>query len=423
MSIREANLRQTEVRLYSKSNPVSGILLELGLEREWNSHLYSVILPSLLFTVMSYCGFWIDKNGVPGRAYLGSLAILININAYVLPRVPGTTWISNFLLVCLIFGVFTMIEYCILNFCTCTFNALSVKIDELIIQINSYGQEIEHEIKVLDHLRKSGVNKANDSEEFEAHIEEVNKKVGQEKKKQVSYNPQSEDSKGEDNKGEDDKNDGKGITPVAKGRSKVSLEDIEELDSKDERKSTEAKGSDKNLIKYQENHVKGKNMKIDTRRHRYQNNKGPQSASFGVGLEKLNLETEKRDNPIKVSTKHLNVIEEDKNEESQPHSEIDIDAENQHNFDEFSDGENSTNDKIRRMKSVVIRRHDANEIKLDDYDSFSSNNSPVKQDFLLISSKNVMIEQLERPKHIPTAKEERIRPARAHFISSSNLEN
>jgi hypothetical protein len=91
-------LYETDVLLYSSYEPVSGIVLKLELEREWNYYLYSTILPSLLFTTMSYCGFWIDKNGVPGRAYLGSLAILTNINAYLIPRVPGTTWIGNFLL-------------------------------------------------------------------------------------------------------------------------------------------------------------------------------------------------------------------------------------------------------------------------------------------------------------------------------------
>lgn len=92
--------------------------MEVELDRKWNAYLYTVILPSILFMGMAYIGFWIDKNAVPGRAYLGSLSILININAYVLPKVSETTWLGNFLLGCLMFGVFTMIEYCILNYCT-----------------------------------------------------------------------------------------------------------------------------------------------------------------------------------------------------------------------------------------------------------------------------------------------------------------
>ena len=117
----KAELQTTDVKIYSSTKTFSGIKFIMNLERKWNFYLYTVILPSLLFTGMSYVGFWIDKNGVPGRAYLGSLAILININAYILPKVSTIVWLGNFLLGCLVFGVFTMIEYCILNYCTSTF--------------------------------------------------------------------------------------------------------------------------------------------------------------------------------------------------------------------------------------------------------------------------------------------------------------
>lgn len=116
MGVENAELVPVDVKLYSSSNIFSGVRFTLNLERKWNFYLYTVILPSLLFTGLSYVGFWIDKNGVPGRAYLGSLAILININALILPRVPSIIWLGNFLLGCLTFGVFTMIEYCILNY-------------------------------------------------------------------------------------------------------------------------------------------------------------------------------------------------------------------------------------------------------------------------------------------------------------------
>jgi uncharacterized membrane protein len=90
--------------------------MELELGRKWDFFLFQAIFPSLLFTCMSYVGLWVDKNGVPGRALLGSFAIINNITAYTLPDVAKFTWIGNFLLGCLMFGVFTMIEYCMLNY-------------------------------------------------------------------------------------------------------------------------------------------------------------------------------------------------------------------------------------------------------------------------------------------------------------------
>ena len=152
--IEKASLYEKDVKFYFDSEDYSGIVLELQLERKWNFNLITVILPSLLFTCMSYVGFWIDKNGVPGRAYLGSLAIIININAYLLPSVASVTWIGNFLLGCLMFGVFTMIEYCILNYCTFTFNAMNIQIEEMITQINNDGIIQEHELQVLEEVRK-----------------------------------------------------------------------------------------------------------------------------------------------------------------------------------------------------------------------------------------------------------------------------
>lgn len=91
-------LSRKELKLYNSEKLYSAIFLEIDMERSWNYYLYTVIIPSLLFTFASYIGFWIDKNGTPGRTYLGSLAILNNINAYILPKVSRTTWLGNFLL-------------------------------------------------------------------------------------------------------------------------------------------------------------------------------------------------------------------------------------------------------------------------------------------------------------------------------------
>lgn len=105
------DIREVGVQLYHSNEEYSGIVLRLSPEGKLNYYLYIIVLPSILFTIMSYLGFWIDSKSVPARAYLGSLAILVNINAYsLLPAVSSINWLGNFLLGCLMFGVFTMIE-------------------------------------------------------------------------------------------------------------------------------------------------------------------------------------------------------------------------------------------------------------------------------------------------------------------------
>ena len=104
-------IKEVGVQLYYSTEEFSGLVLKLSPKRKLNYYLYLILLPSVLFTIMSYLGFWIDSKSVPARAYLGSLAILVNINAYsLIPSVSSINWLGNFLLGCLMFGVFAMIE-------------------------------------------------------------------------------------------------------------------------------------------------------------------------------------------------------------------------------------------------------------------------------------------------------------------------
>jgi hypothetical protein len=197
LGITNASIYEKDVILYYDAESYSGVVLELHLARKWTFVLYTVILPSLLFTTMSYVGFWIDKNGVPGRAYLGSLAIFININAYILPQVSSITWIGNFLLGCLMFGVFTMIEYCILNYCTFTFNAMNIKIEEMITQINSQDVIQEHELQVLAEVRKNKL-KTNNSKDLDDRIKSVGHVVLNKLQKEVSFGNLDDENKGKE---------------------------------------------------------------------------------------------------------------------------------------------------------------------------------------------------------------------------------
>ena len=104
-------IKEVGVQLYYSTEEFSGLVLKLSPKQKLNYYLYLIVLPSVLFTIMSYLGFWIDSKSVPARAYLGSLAILVNINAYsLIPSVSSINWLGNFLLGCLMFGVFAMIE-------------------------------------------------------------------------------------------------------------------------------------------------------------------------------------------------------------------------------------------------------------------------------------------------------------------------
>jgi hypothetical protein len=156
----EFTISDSKIQVYFSDKTYSGIYFSVKIKRIWNYYLFSVIIPSMLFSLLSYCGFWIDKNGVPGRVYLGSLAILISINAYVLPKVSDTTWIGNFLLGSMAFGCLTMIEYCVLNYCTYTYTTMSKRIEEIVADINKQDLVEDHEIQVLAEVRKLGINKA-----------------------------------------------------------------------------------------------------------------------------------------------------------------------------------------------------------------------------------------------------------------------
>lgn len=103
-------LEEVTVRIYDQTEDFSGIRLKITPDKKTNYYTYTIVVPSILFTWMSYLGFWIDSKSVPARAYLGALAILVNINAYfLLPVVSSANWMGNFLLGCLMFGVLTMI--------------------------------------------------------------------------------------------------------------------------------------------------------------------------------------------------------------------------------------------------------------------------------------------------------------------------
>jgi hypothetical protein len=227
----------------------------------------------------------------------------------------------------------------------------------MIIQINKEGEEKEHEIKVIDELRKTGI-KHIDSKDVEKQIENVNIKVGM-KNKDNDKLPFGEDKK----KDEEDK----------KG-------DENEEDKKEETK---------------------KELKIDTQARGVQEvaEKRPHSAQ--VSLKKGELETEKRDKRDKtpIHIKELNIIDEDNEEESldDNHRKEEKDERDKEEEELENEADEVELERIKKTISMRVRKHEVNKLNMNLVASSSlssENDSPVKQDFLPISSKNVVVQKL-----------------------------
>ena len=56
------------------------------------------LIPSILFVIISYCSFWIDKEAATARASIAITTILITINfsndiATILPPIKEEIWL------------------------------------------------------------------------------------------------------------------------------------------------------------------------------------------------------------------------------------------------------------------------------------------------------------------------------------------
>jgi hypothetical protein len=78
------------------------------------------ISPSVIFVILAYTSFWIDKNGAPARVtlvitnILNAISLLLSTNSYI-PNVPYKTWLQDFLMWNLFFTVIPIVQYAILN--------------------------------------------------------------------------------------------------------------------------------------------------------------------------------------------------------------------------------------------------------------------------------------------------------------------
>jgi hypothetical protein len=81
----------------------SGVQFDFKISRNEYFFISYYVVPSILFVVVSYMSFWINKEAVPARVTLAILTILIAINFQTsihkyIPSISYTTWISQFML-------------------------------------------------------------------------------------------------------------------------------------------------------------------------------------------------------------------------------------------------------------------------------------------------------------------------------------
>ena len=93
------------------------------MKRDPYFYMTYYIIPSVLFVIISYCSFWIDKLAATARCSLAITSILITINfsngiSQILPPIEYEVWMEDYFKGILIFTTFAMFEYAVVNFAT-----------------------------------------------------------------------------------------------------------------------------------------------------------------------------------------------------------------------------------------------------------------------------------------------------------------
>jgi len=91
---------------------------------------------------MSYCTYYISKFAVTARVLLAINVVLLTIqfNSYVheyLPPSEKSTWLEEFLRGVMIFACISMLEFVVLNFCTCQYMQRKEMIDTILTEIRA----------------------------------------------------------------------------------------------------------------------------------------------------------------------------------------------------------------------------------------------------------------------------------------------
>lgn len=97
------------------------------------------IVLSILYVLLSYCGFWISAAAAPGRIALAVICVLITVNSFYsvkssLPETPYPVWMLIFLFGSAMFNVIAFIEYAVVNFGMTTSTLVKQLADEKQLQ-------------------------------------------------------------------------------------------------------------------------------------------------------------------------------------------------------------------------------------------------------------------------------------------------
>jgi gamma-aminobutyric acid receptor subunit alpha len=118
-------VNSTETNFYSKIDETfnSAIVFSLKLKRDSYFYITYYVIPSLIFVIISYCSFWIDKNATTARCSIAITTTVITIQFYigintVLPPINYPVWLSTYFTGILIYTCLTMLEYAAVNFST-----------------------------------------------------------------------------------------------------------------------------------------------------------------------------------------------------------------------------------------------------------------------------------------------------------------
>uniref|UniRef100_A0A7E4W656 Neur_chan_memb domain-containing protein n=1 Tax=Panagrellus redivivus TaxID=6233 RepID=A0A7E4W656_PANRE len=95
--------------------------VKIMLRRENNYYLIQLYIPSIMLVVCSWVSFWLDKDAVPARVFLGVATLLAQttsssgINAK-LPPVSYVKAVDQWIGVCMAFVFGALIEYALVNY-------------------------------------------------------------------------------------------------------------------------------------------------------------------------------------------------------------------------------------------------------------------------------------------------------------------
>eukprot|EP00217_Crustomastix_stigmatica_P004234 CAMPEP_0183800358 /NCGR_PEP_ID=MMETSP0803_2-20130417/24631_1 /TAXON_ID=195967 /ORGANISM="Crustomastix stigmata, Strain CCMP3273" /LENGTH=460 /DNA_ID=CAMNT_0026045069 /DNA_START=51 /DNA_END=1430 /DNA_ORIENTATION=- len=101
--------------------PWSVVRVPLELERRSLYYALSIIVPGVLFNLMAYMSFWMDRKPAPARVAMGLIPMLITVNSNnavrnSLPKISYNTWLNDFLFGLLMFNLYVMVSYGVSNF-------------------------------------------------------------------------------------------------------------------------------------------------------------------------------------------------------------------------------------------------------------------------------------------------------------------